>query len=149
RTQRSRSSFERSREAESDVTERGGHRAPAPFFSEPESPPETESGSREPEGGLPESRERRRIRDRDRPSASPGRSRLERSSDSEKSPLPKSDPDAGFDLPAGAPEGDDAPRPEEPPRRRGGRAAIRSRGGTWHSSREAGEPRDIESERLL
>ena len=62
-------------------------------------------------------------------------------------PIPNIESDAGpVDL---GPELDldDISRIDEPPRRRGGRAAIRSRGGETHRPRETSPPQDLGPER--
>ena len=62
-------------------------------------------------------------------------------------PIPNIESDAGpVDL---GPELDldDISRIDEPPRRRGGRAAIRSRGGEWERPRETSPPQDLGPER--
>jgi ribonuclease E len=140
RTDRSQTSGTRQRPAESEP-ERARYRdlpgfAPELEPGEPEEPPlaepEAESfGGREPRRG------RGRGRGRGRPSPVDREERPESEVESEPPLGPPEEPGFG-----------EFPRGEEPPRRRGGRAAIRARGGEWERPREAPAPREPEAERL-
>jgi ribonuclease E len=62
-------------------------------------------------------------------------------------PIPEIEPDAGPLDPGPDLDLDDNSRIDEPPRRRGGRAAIRSRGGEGQRPRETTPPQDLGPER--
>jgi ribonuclease E len=147
RTDRTRTASRPPREPK--VPEQTGRRVPHPLPPEEESAPVTEERPAEPEIEIPAARESRRPRNRNRPSSPSGRSR----------PMPPPEEEAALDVEA-APDttpqgtrplpGFDEPSPlDEPPRRRGGRAAIRARGGESERARDLPAPADYIPEREL
>jgi ribonuclease E len=144
RTQRSRPPSRRSsgpRGADPAPSERGGRRSSPPVPAEPEDPLLAHEPAREIDVDPFAAREAaRRPRGRSAPG---GRVR----------PVPgeRDEPSAAGPPLLPAPSFADEPPLEEPPRRRGGRAAIRSRGGDWEQRpREVAPPTpDPDAERLL
>ncbi len=157
RTDRGRSPGSRQRPPEPESFERGHqritpayppereyrpHDEPEPAEPEPEADIESFGAGREPRRG--------RGRGRGRSAGAAGRSRPSPPAEPEE-PLPPLEPELPAELPPDEPDFGDIGRFDEPPRRRGGRAAIRSRGGDWGErprevpppEPEAGRPADI------
>jgi ribonuclease E len=147
RTQRSRGPAGPNRPADIEGPERGRHRLPPTSLSPIDEWPATGAGAGDTELEPPGGREPRRGRGRGRPSPPQGRSRPIPPADREGSLAPDLEPELGPDDAGKEPDLDDLPRTDEPPRRRGGRAAIRSRGGEWEGPREAPPARDLGVER--
>ena len=147
RTQRSRGPSTAPRRGELERPERERHRLP---HSSP--PPADEwqggdTGLTGPEFEPPPERDPRRERGRGRSSPPSGRPRQLPPAGREGMPIPEIEPDAGPFDPGPELELDDSSRIDEPPRRRGGRAAIRSRGGEGQRPRETSPPQDLGPER--
>jgi ribonuclease E len=136
RTQRSRSTFDRERQADLEGSERARHRVPPSLPPERETRDRTEAGFPEPEIESFGPREPRRGRGRGRSSAGAGRGRPAPAPEREEPQLPEPGIAPPGDSSRGEPDFEEIPHTEEPPRRRGGRAAIRSRGGDWDRPRE-------------
>jgi ribonuclease E len=101
----------------------------------------------EPDLGASAGRERRRGRGRGRQSTPPGRPRTAPPAGQEGSESPETEPGIGPDEPGGDADFTDISSLDLPPRRRGGRAAIRSRGGDWERPRELPPTSDYGGER--
>ena len=148
RTNRARGPAGPTRPGEIEGQERGRYHVPPSPPSPIDEWPRAGAGPGEPEIESHGGREPRRGRGRGRPSPPPGRSRPVPPVENEGTLIPKiesgTEPD---DFAAGEPDFEGSPRLDEPPRRRGGRAAIRSRGGEWEGTREAPPSRDVGSER--
>jgi ribonuclease E len=136
RTHRSRSTFDRDRPRDQEGSERARHRVPPSFQAEPEPRDRTEPGISEPEIESFGNREPRRGRGRGRPPAGPGRGRPSPAAERGEPAIPEPSLEPAGDHPRVEPDFEDIPPFEGPPRRRGGRAAIRSRGGDWDQPRE-------------
>ncbi len=130
RTQRPRSP---SRPGEAEGPDRGRVRGPAQFPAEPEPKDRTDRRTREPGAGSSPGREPRRGRGRGRgnPAGPPTRAVPPPPDLEEGSFAPDIPAGTGSDDRSWQPDLGDTSRTDEPPRRRGGRAAIRSRGGEW------------------
>jgi ribonuclease E len=96
---------------------------------------------------LPPSRTQRRGRGRTQ--VPPGRARQETSSKPRGYLGPEREPDIGPGVTGPEPDADDISGLDEPPRPRGGRAAIRSRGGEWERPRDVLPGSDLSSERSI
>jgi ribonuclease E len=131
RTHRSRPMADRPRPGESESSSIP-HRVPPSFPAKREPKERTDPGIPEPDIESFGSREPRKGRGRDRTPPAPGRGRPAPTAGRGAPPVPEID----RDLPRSEPEFEDVPPFDEPPRRRGGRAAIRSRGGDWDRPRE-------------
>ena len=136
RTQRSRATPDRPRPNEPESSAYGRHRVPPSFPAEREPMERTDPGIPEPEIESFGSREPRKGRGRGRTPTGPGRGRPAPTAGRGDPSVPEIAPDLGGELPRSEPEFEDVPPFDEPPRRRGGRAAIRSRGGDWDRPRE-------------
>jgi ribonuclease E len=148
RTQRSRGPAGPTRPGEIEADERARHRAPLPGSPFPNDEwPGASAAPRQPELDSQGGREPRRGRGRGRPSPPQSRPRPAPPVDREGSLLPEIEPGPGPVEFGKEPDFDDISRPTEPPRRRGGRAAIRSRGGEWEGTRETPPPQDLGPER--
>jgi ribonuclease E len=137
RTQRSRGPAGPARPGEIEGQEGGRHRAPPSPVPPIDDWTRTVARPAESEIDSPGGREPRRDRGRGRPSPPPGRSRPVPPVDREGPLIPKTEPGSGPDDFGSEPDFEGSPRLDESPRRRGGRAAIRSRGGEWEGTREA------------
>jgi ribonuclease E len=146
RTQRARPN---PRAGEPKPWDEGRRRVPHPLAPEAESREVTEERLAEPEVEPLAPREPRRTRSRTRASSPSGRARpmpppeeeaaLDLGVTPEAVP-PSTGTEAGFELP---------PSFDEPPRRRGGRAAIRARGGESERPRESAADAELVPERQL
>jgi ribonuclease E len=136
RTQRPRGS---SRPGDVEGPDRGRSRGPAQLPAEPDPRDRTDRRPRDGGAGSPPGREPRRPRGRGRGRSpdQPGRALPPQSASDEVPFGPEIQPMAPEDR-TWEPDLEDIPRTEEPPTRRGGRAAIRSRGGEW--DREGAAP---------
>ncbi len=125
-----------------------GRYGPAPSSPPPadEWPP---SGAASRQGDIDPSsgREPRRGRGRGRSGPPQGRPRPAPPLDRDDPLLPETEPILEREEFGREPEHDEFPRSAEPPRRRGGRAAIRSRGGDWEGPREAPPRGDVVPDR--
>ena len=137
RTQRPRSP---SRPGDTEGPDHGRPRGPAQFPAEPDPRDRTDRRTRDPGAGPSPGREPRRGRGRGRgrSPAPPGRELPAPPAPEEGSFGPDIPPDGGPDDRTWEPDLEGISRTDEPPRRRGGRAAIRSRGGEW--DREGAPP---------
>ncbi len=136
RTQRSRPAPERPRPTEPETSEYGRHRVSPAFPTEREPLERTEPEISETEIESFGAREPRKGRGRGRAPQAPGRGRPGPSAARAEPSFPEIEHDLGGEPPRPEPEFEDIPTFDEPPRRRGGRAAIRARAGDWDRSRE-------------
>ena len=132
---------------EIEGNDRGRYRAAPSPPSPLDEWPRTGAGPLEPELESPGGRDPRRGRGRGRPSPPPGRSRPVPPVDREGPLIPGFEPGPEPDAFVSQPDFEGPPRLDEPPRRRGGRAAIRSRGGEWEGPRDAPPRQDVGPER--
>ncbi len=146
RTQRSRGPADPARAGDIEGDDRGRHRPPPALPSPIDEWPEAGAAPPPSDFESPGGRDPRRGRGRGR-SSPPGRSRPVSPVDREESLLPEPEPGLGPDELVREQDTRDISRPDEPPRRRGGRAAIRSRGGDWEGPRETPPPQDLRPER--
>jgi ribonuclease E len=147
RTQRSRGPASPTRPGEIEGDDRGRYR-PAPNLPSPiDEWPGTGAAPRQPEFESPGGREPRRGRGRGRPTPPPGRSRPALPGDRDDPLIPEIEPGLEAGDFGKEPDFPEISRQDEPPRRRGGRAAIRSRGGEWEGPREPAPPQDLVPER--
>jgi ribonuclease E len=145
RTQRSRAPSPPSRRGEIEGRERGRHRVPPGLPPEPE---EWGQATQRPSPGEPEPRAGRDQRGgRSRQAPPHGRPPQWAPSEAEGFGAPDIREGAGPEELAGAPDRGDLEDSDIPPRSRGGRAAIRSRGGPWDRGRDAPPPPDVDAER--
>ncbi len=136
RTHRSRSAFDRDRPGDLEGPERARHRVSPSFPVEREPRDRAEPGIPEPEIESFGNREPRRGRGRGRTPTGPGRGRPSPSAERGEPAIPEPDLEPAGEHLRVEPDFGEIPPFEEPPRRRGGRTAIRSRGGDWDRSRE-------------
>ena len=145
RTQRQPSLPGSGRPGEIEGQERGRHRVPPSLQSPNDEWPRTGAGEPEiePRGGH----DPRRSRGRGRPAPPPRSRPVPPPQGTEGSVIPETEPGADLEGLIAGPDFESSPRHDEPPRRRGGRAAIRSRGGDWEGPREVPPSQDLEPER--
>jgi ribonuclease E len=147
RTQRSQGPSGPGRPGDIEGQERGRHRGPSSFQSPTDEWPAAGTGAGEPPIEPTGGHDPRRSRGRGRP-APPSRSRpAPPPVDPEASLIPGIEPGPDLEDFATGPGFEASPPLDEPPRRRGGRAAIRSRGGEWEGPREIAPSQDPGAER--
>ncbi len=149
RTQRSRPMTERPRPIEPEPSEFGRHRPNPSFPAEREPRERIEPAIPEPDIESFGSRDPKKGRGRGRSPAPPGRGRPSPPAGRAEPPFPGVEREPIAESPRPEPVFEDVPPLEEPPRRRGGRAAIRSRAGDWDRPRENPVPPAADVERLL
>ena len=149
RTQRSRPMTERPRPIEPEPPEPGRHRPTPSFPAEREPRERIEPAIPEPDIEPFGSRDPRKGRGRGRSTAPPGRGRPSPPAGRVEPPFPSVEREPIAETPRPEPGFEDVPPLEEPPRRRGGRAAIRSSAGDWDRPRENPVPPVADVERLL
>jgi ribonuclease E len=148
RTQRPRGPSNAPRPGELDRPDRARHRVPPTSSPPPLDEWQTgEIGRVDPELEPPPDRDSRRGRGRGRSAPPSGRPRNMPPAGREGSPIPEFESDAGPVDPGADLNLDDISRIDDPTRRRGGRAAIRSRGGEMQRPRETPPPQDFGAER--
>jgi ribonuclease E len=130
---------------------RGRPRVSPPSFPGLDERQRSDEKTRDAEIEPPRGREPRRGRGqgrgRGRPSPPAGRPVPGAPSDRAGSSSPEIRPGIGPEERGGGPDRGDISRIDEPPRRRGGRAAIRSRGGEWDRPRDVYPTPDLDPAR--
>jgi ribonuclease E len=143
RTERSRAPGAPPRRGETEGRERTRHRVPPALPPELEEWEQAAGRSTAPEPEMRAGRDPRTGRPRQAP---PGRPR-QWAGEAEGLGSPDVRKGARPEEVTGEPDQGDLGDPDLPPRPRGGRAAIRSRGGNWDRGREPAPPPDVDVER--